>query len=74
MDYLSKLFANRRRDKTIKRLRSRGWTMQRIADQVKITRQRVHQVLAKTESRKLPGLAVQNQRGEGGRYLLSQKP
>lgn len=49
MDYLAKLLANRKRDRVIHRLRARGWTMQRIADRVKITRQRVQQVLVRDQ-------------------------
>ena len=47
MDYITKLLANRKRDKTIRRLRLRGWTLQRIADHVGVTPQRVHQILDK---------------------------
>ena len=44
MDYLTRLLSNVRRDKQIKLLRSRGWTLQRIADKYKITRERVRQI------------------------------
>jgi hypothetical protein len=34
------------RDERIKALRDRGWTMERIARFVGVTRQRVHQIIA----------------------------
>jgi lambda repressor-like predicted transcriptional regulator len=51
MDLLQRLLSNARRDRQIRRLRSKGWTMKLIAERVGLTRQRVQQVLAKPEDR-----------------------
>ena len=47
MDYIDKLLAKAKRNKQIKSLRLKGWTMQRIADHFRVTRQRVQQILSK---------------------------
>ncbi len=43
--YINMLLTTRKRDRLIHRLRERGWPMQRIADKVGVSRQRVHQIL-----------------------------
>ena len=45
MDYLQRLLDNVRRDRQIRKLRGKGWTLQRIANQYGLTRERVRQIV-----------------------------